>query len=100
MDACYRLPAFPVVEGNRLLGIASIKDILWAITESLPITGAKEQPHKRLLHMGLLPKEPRRPQAKSKTGGVTGSPKHRIPTHLESDVSQSDRDAPIGLPFS
>jgi CBS domain-containing protein len=23
----------PVVEGNRLLGIASIKDILWAITE-------------------------------------------------------------------
>jgi CBS domain-containing protein len=24
----------PVVEGNRLLGIASIKDILWAITES------------------------------------------------------------------
>jgi len=23
----------PVVEGNRLLGIASIKDILWAITD-------------------------------------------------------------------
>ena len=26
----------PVVEGNRLLGIASIKDVLWAITEPRP----------------------------------------------------------------
>jgi hypothetical protein len=61
-------------------------------------------------HKGLWSREPlRRPakskraksdQAESKTGDLTGSSKHRISTHLEYDLSQAERDALIGLPFS
>jgi hypothetical protein len=31
---------------------------------------------------------------------VNGPAKRRIPPHLEADISQSDRDALTGLPFS
>jgi len=53
---------------------------------------------------GLLPKGSRAASShrtRSKPAeGVTGPTRHRIPPHLEADVSQSDRDALIGLPFS
>ena len=68
------------------------------------------EPSRGTSHKGLLPREPpRRParskrvksdQAKSKTGDLTGSPKNPMSTHLECNVSQAERDALIGLPFS
>ena len=54
--------------------------------------------------IGLLPKGSRASdsrQARSNHAkGLTGPTRRRIPPHLEADVSQSDRDALIGLPFS
>ena len=53
---------------------------------------------------GLRPKEPRASgshQRKPKPAQqVNGPAKRRIPPHLEADMSQSDRDALAGLPFS
>ena len=53
---------------------------------------------------GLLAKGPRpseshqRKSLPAKQG--TGPAKRQIPPHLEADISQSDRDALTGLPFS
>jgi hypothetical protein len=53
---------------------------------------------------GLLPKGSRASDSHQRTSRpakrANGPAARRIPPHLEADVSQSDRDALTGLPFS
>jgi hypothetical protein len=69
----------------------------------LPLEPAPEETS-RGQAQALLPKEPREAgphQRKSKPARqVNGPARRRIPPHLEADISQSDRDALTGLPFS
>jgi hypothetical protein len=69
----------------------------------LPLDPAPIEPA-RGKSQGRLPKGHRASgphQRKSKPAKqVNGPAKRRIPPHLEADISQSDRDALTGLPFS
>jgi hypothetical protein len=69
----------------------------------LPLKPAPIEPA-RGKAQGLLPNEPRASDSHRRNPKpakqVNGPARRRLPPHLEVDISQSDRDALTGLPFS
>jgi hypothetical protein len=69
----------------------------------LPLKPAPIEPA-RGKSQGLLPNGPRasdsHPRKSKPAKQVNGPVRRRLPPHLEADISQSDRDALTGLPFS
>ena len=68
-----------------------------------PLEPASPEPARPKPH-GLVPKGPRTSESHQRKSlyvrTANGPTQRRTPPHLDADISQSDRDALTGLPFS